>query len=208
MARSSGVPSYRLHKQSGQAIVTLTDGVGGRHDILLGRHGTPESRAEYARVIAEWEAAGRRLPTSTGRRASSDLTVNELLLAYWRHAEGYYVKDGQPTSQLDRIQRSLGVVRHRQEVPVIFLAEAAATRRPGDDVEFLVVAGLIPAIALQFLPGQTVEVGGLRYHVGHEEGCYDVLPGNAAIGRRAHMAPVEPCGPVVVGADNEETLRQ
>jgi hypothetical protein len=40
------VPSYRLHKQSGQAVVTLTDGIGGRHDVLLGPHGTPESRSE------------------------------------------------------------------------------------------------------------------------------------------------------------------
>jgi hypothetical protein len=39
----------------------LTDGSGGRRDALLGKYGTEESRLEYARVIAEWEAAGRRL---------------------------------------------------------------------------------------------------------------------------------------------------
>jgi hypothetical protein len=55
MPRRHSVPSYRLHKQSGQAIVTLTDGLGGRRDVLLGKYGTPESRAEYARVLAEWE---------------------------------------------------------------------------------------------------------------------------------------------------------
>jgi hypothetical protein len=54
--------SYRLHKQSGDAIVTLPDGFGGRRDFLLGPYGSTESRAEYARTIAEWEAAGRRLP--------------------------------------------------------------------------------------------------------------------------------------------------
>lgn len=53
MSRSVKVPSYRLHKQSGQAVVTLSDGLGRRRDVLLGRHGTPESRVEYARVIAE-----------------------------------------------------------------------------------------------------------------------------------------------------------
>src|SRR5262249_20655087 len=61
MSRTPSVPSYRLHKQSGQAIVTLTDGLGNRRDVLLGKHGTPESRLEYSRVIAEWEASGRRL---------------------------------------------------------------------------------------------------------------------------------------------------
>jgi hypothetical protein len=47
------VPTFRLHRQSGQAVVTLSDGRGGRRDVLLGRDGTPESQAEYARVIGE-----------------------------------------------------------------------------------------------------------------------------------------------------------
>jgi len=34
---SDRVPSYRRHKQSGQAIVTLTDGLGHRKDVLLGK---------------------------------------------------------------------------------------------------------------------------------------------------------------------------
>jgi hypothetical protein len=59
--RPLGIPFYRLPKQSGQAIVTLSDGIGGRRDVLLGRYGTAESRVEYARVIAEWEVSGRRL---------------------------------------------------------------------------------------------------------------------------------------------------
>src|SRR5262249_33619616 len=77
------IPAYRLHKQSGQAVVTLPDGFGRRRDILLGKYGTPESRKEYARVLAEWEANGRHLPQPT---AASDLTVNELVLGYWKHA--------------------------------------------------------------------------------------------------------------------------
>lgn len=56
------VPSYRLHKQSGQAVVTLPVGQGGRRDVLLGKYGTDESKAEYQRVLVEWEASGRRLP--------------------------------------------------------------------------------------------------------------------------------------------------
>ena len=46
------VPSYRLHKQSGQAVVTLTLN-GVRKDILLGPHGSPESKEEYERVLAQ-----------------------------------------------------------------------------------------------------------------------------------------------------------
>jgi integrase len=112
MSRRFHVPAYRLHKQSGQAIVTLTDALGTRRDVLLGKHGTAASRAEYARVLAEWEAAGRRLP-SRGAEASApaDLSVNELLLAYLRHVEGYYVRDGQPTTQQRRIRQTLRAVR-------------------------------------------------------------------------------------------------
>ncbi len=47
------IPSYRLHKSSGQAIVTL-DG----RDIYLGDHESDESREKYNRLIAEWIAGG------------------------------------------------------------------------------------------------------------------------------------------------------
>jgi hypothetical protein len=47
------VPSYRLHRQSNQAIVTLPDARGVLKDVPLGKYGTKESRIKYARVIAE-----------------------------------------------------------------------------------------------------------------------------------------------------------
>jgi integrase len=88
MPRHKSIPSYRLHRPSGQAIVTLPDGLGVRRDVYLGKYGTSESRAEYARVIGEWEASGRCLPQPAHK--SSSLTVNELLIAYWTHAEAFY----------------------------------------------------------------------------------------------------------------------
>jgi hypothetical protein len=36
------------------AIVTLADGLGGRRDVPPGKYGATASRAEYARVIAEF----------------------------------------------------------------------------------------------------------------------------------------------------------
>ena len=72
-------PAYRLHKQSGQAIVT----VDGR-DITLGKHGTPESREKYNRLIAEWVANGRHL------KPKAAATVAVLIAAYWRHAPDHY----------------------------------------------------------------------------------------------------------------------
>jgi integrase len=105
--RSFRDPSYRLHKQSGQAVVTLSDGMGGRRDILLGKFGTPdespESWAEYYRVLAEWKTAGRRSHSPEGKDAAEGgLSVNELILLFWRHAEQHYRHpDGSPTSELD-----------------------------------------------------------------------------------------------------------
>jgi integrase len=84
----SCIRSYRRHKQSGQTVVTLTDGLGNRRDVLLGEYGTPSSRNEYLRVITEWKTAGRRLPAKSD--AKHDITLNELMVAYWRFAEGYY----------------------------------------------------------------------------------------------------------------------
>jgi hypothetical protein len=105
MSHTLQVSSYRLHKQSGQAIVTLTDGIGGRRDVLLGKHGTTESRTEYARVIAEWEASGRRRTIASDADAPS---INELLLAFDIHAEQHYRDaDGQPTDELDNLRDAL-----------------------------------------------------------------------------------------------------
>src|SRR4051812_11846043 len=91
------VPSYRLHKPSGQAVVTIA----GR-DVYLGKHGTPGSRAEYDRLISEWMAAGRASVTPAPRSAGapeSDVSVAEILLAYLRFADGSYRKDGEPTRE-------------------------------------------------------------------------------------------------------------
>src|SRR5262249_29672468 len=90
--------------------VTLTDSLGQRRDVLLGKFDSPESRAEYARVLAEWEANGRRLPTS--RASTLDITVNEVILAFWKHAELHYRHpDGSPTGELTDYKYSLKPLR-------------------------------------------------------------------------------------------------
>jgi hypothetical protein len=100
-------PSYRLHKPSGQAVVTIA----GR-DLYLGRHGSPESRAEYDRVVGEWLAAGRTFPGSPPAPTPAGITVNELLLAYWHHAQGHYrAPDGTPTEELANIKAALRPLR-------------------------------------------------------------------------------------------------
>jgi integrase len=87
--------------------VTLPDGLGNRRDVLLGAFGSPESRAEYARVLAEWEASGRLAPPRPGGANKADLTVNEIAVAYWRHVVTYYVKEGWATSEQTVIKHAL-----------------------------------------------------------------------------------------------------
>ena len=100
------IPSYRLHKQSGQAVVTLTDGLGTRRDILLGKHDSPESHAEYRRVMLEWEVNGRRLPQSQAQAAA--MSVNEVIVAYFEHVQTYYrLADGTPSTEVDNIRLAL-----------------------------------------------------------------------------------------------------
>src|SRR5262245_32498561 len=92
-------PKYRLHRPSGQAVVTLEG-----HDFYLGPHGTASSRREYDRLIAEWLGNGRRLP---GGEAEPSITIVELMAAYVRFAKSYYVKNGNPTSEQASIKQAI-----------------------------------------------------------------------------------------------------
>jgi integrase len=106
MSRRNSIPSYRKHKATGNAVVTLTDPAGGRKDYYLGPYGSAESKAEYGRIISEWTAAGRCLPHAGP--APADLTVNELLVRFWTHVEAYYRDaDGTPTREAENYKHSL-----------------------------------------------------------------------------------------------------
>jgi integrase len=101
-ASPTRTPSYRRHKPTNQGVVTLNG-----HDYYLGRYGSKESKAEYDRLIAEWLAGGRRLPDPSGK----DLSIGELILAYWTHASAYYgFQDGR-TGTESCLRDALRVVR-------------------------------------------------------------------------------------------------
>jgi len=98
-----------LHKPTRLGVVRLN----GR-DIYLGRHGTPESRAEYQRVIAQWIAGGghlRTLRSSLTPATAVDervvLSVDELILAYLEFAKGYYVKNREQTDEVQNVRDAL-----------------------------------------------------------------------------------------------------
>ncbi len=99
---SNRLPSYRLHRPTGQAVVTLS----GR-DFYLGKWGTDASRQEYDRLIGEWLANGRRLPNSD---ANPDLRICELLAAYFDFARAYYPTNGSGTSEFDNLREAAKVL--------------------------------------------------------------------------------------------------
>jgi integrase len=98
-----GIPAYRRHKASGQAVVTLNG-----KDIYLGRYGTAASKRRYEQLIAEWLAAGRQLPVDDQQQ----LTVTELIARFWQHAKLHYRHpDGTPTSELNCYKSVLRILR-------------------------------------------------------------------------------------------------
>lgn len=104
------VPSYRFHKPSGQAVVTVRTQCGVRRDIYLGVYNSPESRAEYGRVIAELATDPANGPSPAGSAGVRTLapTVDEVLLAFWKHAERHYrTPDQKPTTEVEEIRRSI-----------------------------------------------------------------------------------------------------
>jgi integrase len=81
---SRGIPSYRRHKASGQAVVTL-NGV----DHYLGRYNSAGSKVEYDRVINEWLASGRHLPAGpSGTGGPVGWLVKEMIHGYLGHCAG------------------------------------------------------------------------------------------------------------------------
>jgi integrase len=88
----NAIPTYRKQKTVGgdRAFVDLS----GRR-FYLGPYGSAESKLEYQRVLAEWNARACHPSVSP-----PDLTVTELVARFWEHCKSYYVlPDGRPSSQ-------------------------------------------------------------------------------------------------------------
>jgi integrase len=106
MARQSKPPSYLLHRQSGQAMTVVRAPDGRRRQVLLGPYGSEESKAEYARVLAEWSASAARLTSRTSDSAGP--TVAALVERFKEHVRLHYRHaDGTPTSEVNNYTQAL-----------------------------------------------------------------------------------------------------
>lgn len=109
MARISRVPSYLLHKPTGQARVRING-----KDTYLGMYGSAESRARYREMIERWQRQGRS--ADDGFPA---MNCGQLALLYLQHAESWYRKNGKPTSQVFLYRSALrALVRLYKSLPL------------------------------------------------------------------------------------------
>ena len=121
-------PSYRRHA-TGQATVRL----GGR-DFYLGTYESPESREKYYRFLAAWVAEGRPRSWSgprddgPGVEEKDSTTVGEVMVAYLDHADAYYVKHGQPTSEVAVIKEALRHLNPVRRLPATDFGPKALKR--------------------------------------------------------------------------------
>lgn len=101
------VPSYGLHKASGQARII----VGGR-TIYLGKYDSPESHEAYARWVARLAVAppSRATPLKLAD-AGQDMTINELLVRYLHYADGYYRWKGERTKEYNSMVEAVRPLR-------------------------------------------------------------------------------------------------
>ena len=108
MPRKKNVlPSYLLHKVRGREPQTRVR-IDGR-DYLLGRYGSEESRIKYGKLISQAAGGVSVDPLAKNHNdADSGLSVAELLLAFKRHADAYYSKDGKKTAEVDCFNSASG----------------------------------------------------------------------------------------------------
>lgn len=126
------VPKYRHYKPKHLGLVVI----GGKQ-YYLGRYGSPESLAEYNRLIQQ-HLTGSPAP-AVSQTPPTDPTVNDLILAFSRHAESHYRKpDGSPTGEFDNFRAALRPLRKlygptpaRDFGPVALIAVREAMVRAG-----------------------------------------------------------------------------
>lgn len=92
-------PSYRLHKPTGQAVVTLSDPQSGkRKDFYLGEHGSPDSHKRYAEILQAHHEHGQVIDAQPQplKPVQAEDTVTSVLLAFWQAEKRRFgIKDGE-----------------------------------------------------------------------------------------------------------------
>jgi integrase len=107
--KRSPIPSYLFHNQTGRARAVWIEQTGRRrYQILPGAFNSPESRAAFAALLLEKQAAPHRVDNPAG----GGITLAELLLAYFEYADRHYRgPDGEPTSEIFEVRVVIRALR-------------------------------------------------------------------------------------------------
>lgn len=191
------LPSYRLHRPSGQAVVTLN----GR-DHYLGPHGSPESRAEYDRLLVLYLAHGRELPASEARAFSrrherdepESLTIAELIHRFLEHCDSEYRRaDGSASREIRNVELAARpLFESFPDLPALefgpkalraymeLLVDRGLTRNTVNQRAGIVRRMFKWAVAQELLPGNAYEalraVDGLKRGRSRAHDCEPVRP--------------------------------
>ena len=95
----TNIPSYRLHKPTGQAIVSLCGKI-----FYLGKYKSKASRERYTELIADYAANNRKLPPT---RSQSEILIEKLVFNYLSYAEKYYSNNDIPTQSFGHCKLAL-----------------------------------------------------------------------------------------------------
>ncbi len=103
--RAQGPPGYLKHRGADGRIRARTIINGRTH--YLGVYGSPESYAEYERLISQWRAVEACRDPAVPRPGSI-VTINNLAAAFWVHAEKHYRRpDGSQTQEVESYRQTL-----------------------------------------------------------------------------------------------------
>ena len=149
-------PSYRLHKATGQAVVTLA----GR-DFYLGKHSTAASRAEYHRLLAEFQALHLQMAIVVDEYGGTSgmVTVEDLLEEIVGEIEDEHDESAPVNELLED-----GGWRLDGRLPIESLDEIFDVELEEEAYETL--GGLIfGSLGYVPQPGESLEIGGLRFQI-------------------------------------------
>ena len=145
MARPTSIPKYCRHRSSNRAYVTI-----GFRQHYLGEYGSPESRRAYARLIAEWEASGRRAQVDPG-----EITVAEVCDQYVAFAREHYSRRRSPVKAMSvvrsttkRLNATYGDIKAVEFTPKKLLAVRAGL--VADGLSRTVVNGRVQIVQRMF----------------------------------------------------------
>jgi integrase len=113
-AHRKSVPTYRLHKPSGSAVVTIRDKDGRRRDVRLGAYNSPESRAAYRSLLTELVKSQQKKEPAPAvaavRRRVRGTAVSSLAINFLQHARTYYRTSAGPSSEYSHFTTAIGLM--------------------------------------------------------------------------------------------------